>query len=298
MEWPKPTCLDPLAVPHGVFPAFCPPFCLLSIMRFHPTPIDHGLLTEFNCVGAFWTKTNLVAAAEALYPLCYPSMPLHYLQSKHLRLSELDWLLGTVELIEKMNLKNKQVGVVSVGLNSIYLTERPNHYHESIRVILEEDMNLMFTESILGEQGTPIYKETTAANSHLLWNPMFAESILGDQGTPIYKETMAANSHLSWLSPPRIPTFFSRQWSWKSWICFYSKRRHDDNNIGNAGTSSFTTGSGSGRCIGACDSKLGSSINMIVMPLVLGVPVLIASFFPSTFYTNPGRNQVILENGR
>ncbi|TQD71988.1 hypothetical protein C1H46_042474 [Malus baccata] len=49
------------------------------------------------------------------------------------------------------------------------------------------------------------------------------------------------------------------------------------------GRASFTTGSGSGRCIDASDSKPGWSINMIVMPLVLGVPVLIASFFPSTF---------------
>ncbi|KAM2976299.1 hypothetical protein FF2_013389 [Malus domestica] len=40
---------------------------------------------------------------------------------------------------------------------------------------------------------------------------------------------------------------------------------------------------GSGRCIDASDSKPGWSINMIVMPLVLGIPVLIASFFPSTF---------------
>ncbi|KAM2976298.1 hypothetical protein FF2_013389 [Malus domestica] len=49
------------------------------------------------------------------------------------------------------------------------------------------------------------------------------------------------------------------------------------------GRASFTTGSGSGRCIDASDSKPGWSINMIVMPLVLGIPVLIASFFPSTF---------------
>ncbi|KAM2878046.1 hypothetical protein FF1_013694 [Malus domestica] len=63
----------------------------------------------------------------------------------------------------------------------------------------------------------------------------------------------------------------------------YSKMSHDDNNIGNAGRASFTTGSGSGRCIDASDSKPGWSINMIVMPLVLSIPVLIASFFPSTF---------------
>ncbi|PQQ02870.1 tyrosine-specific transport protein [Prunus yedoensis var. nudiflora] len=50
-------------------------------------------------------------------------------------------------------------------------------------------------------------------------------------------------------------------------------------NLGNAGRASFT----SSGCTAAAKAKLGSSINIIVMPLVLGVPVLIASFFRSTF---------------
>ncbi|VVA26503.1 PREDICTED: tyrosine-specific transport [Prunus dulcis] len=50
-------------------------------------------------------------------------------------------------------------------------------------------------------------------------------------------------------------------------------------NLGNAGRVSFT----SSGCSAASEAKLGSSINIIVMPLVLGVPVLIASFFRWTF---------------
>lgn len=50
-------------------------------------------------------------------------------------------------------------------------------------------------------------------------------------------------------------------------------------NLGNSGRASFT----SSGCSAASEAKLGSSINIIVMPLVLGVPVLIASFFRSTF---------------
>lgn len=51
-------------------------------------------------------------------------------------------------------------------------------------------------------------------------------------------------------------------------------------NLGNEGRVSFITKSGS---IAASEAKWGSNINMFVMPLVLGGPVFIASFFRSTF---------------